>query len=177
MNLLSGCERSIVTEYAGTTRDVVEETVLLGGIPLHLADTAGIRATEDPVERIGVDRARERVQAAQLVLAVFDSSQALNEEDRLLIESVQDTPAVAVVNKSDLENVIDLEILKIILNKLYIFRRCPAMAGGVGTGGRVPVEDNELDPSSGILFSSGSATRRGVRGIACRRRWMRSAPA
>lgn len=102
--------------------------MLLGGIPLHLADTAGIRATEDPVERIGVDRARERVQAAQLVLAVFDSSQALNEEDRLLIESVQDTPAVAVVNKSDLENVIDLEYIKNLLNKLYIFRRCPAMA-------------------------------------------------
>ena len=93
MNLLSGCERSIVTEYAGTTRDVVEETVLLGGIPLHLADTAGIRATEDPVERIGVDRARERVQAAQLVLGVWCVAA---DEVEVLIFTGDDAPLVAV---------------------------------------------------------------------------------
>ena len=154
MNLLSGCERSIVTEYAGTTRDVVEETVLLGGIPLHLADTAGIRATEDPVERIGVDRARERVQAAQLVLAVFDSSQALNEEDRLLIESVQDTPAVAVVNKSDLENVIDLEYIKNHFKQIvYISALSGDGLEALEQAVASLLKTNELDPSSGILFT------------------------
>ena len=154
LNLLSGCERSIVTEYAGTTRDVVEETVLLGGIPLHLADTAGIRATEDPVERIGVDRARERVQAAQLVLAVFDSSQALNEEDRLLIESVQDTPAVAVVNKSDLENVIDLEYIKNHFKQIvYISALSGDGLEALEQAVASLLKTNELDPSSGILFT------------------------
>ena len=74
MNLLAGCERSIVTQYAGTTRDVVEDTVVLGDVLLRLADTAGIRQTNDPVESIGVDMARSRMQSAQLVLAVFDAS-------------------------------------------------------------------------------------------------------
>lgn len=154
MNLLSGCERSIVTEYAGTTRDVVEETVLLGGIPLHLADTAGIHSTLDPVERIGVARARARVQTAQLVLAVFDSSQALNEEDRLLVESVCGTPAVAVVNKSDLENKIDLQYIK------QNFKRIVYISALSGEGLQELeqaiaslLKTNELDPANGILFT------------------------
>lgn len=154
MNLLSGCERSIVTEYAGTTRDVVEETVLLGGVPLHLADTAGIRSTEDPVERIGVDRARERVQTAQLVLAVFDSSQELNEEDCLLVESVQNTPAVAVINKSDLENKINIQYIQ---NKFKQIVYISALSGegleALEHAVAVILRTNELDPSSGILFT------------------------
>jgi tRNA modification GTPase len=81
MNLLSGCERSIVTSFAGTTRDIVEETIMLGDIPLRLADTAGIRETDDPVEKIGVDLALGRVKRAQLVMAVFDSSAELTEDD------------------------------------------------------------------------------------------------
>ena len=141
MNLLSGCERSIVTEFAGTTRDVV-------------ADTAGIRSTEDPVERIGVDRARERVQTAQLVLAVFDSSQALNEEDRLLIESVQNTPAVAVINKSDLQNVINLKYInskfkQIVFISALSGEGLEALQQAVAS----LLKTNTLDPSSGILFT------------------------
>lgn len=112
MNLLTGFERSIVTEFAGTTRDVVEETVLLGGIPLRLADTAGIRKTEDPVETIGVDSAKKRIETAQLVLAVFDGSKALSEEDLELMESLRRTPAIAVVNKADLPLQADLPLLK-----------------------------------------------------------------
>ena len=92
MNLLSGCERSIVTQYAGTTRDVVEETVLLAGVPLRLADTAGLRDTDDPVESIGVQAAKKRLETAQLVLAVFDSSQALEKEDWELMEALQNVP-------------------------------------------------------------------------------------
>lgn len=71
MNLLSGYERSIVTDIPGTTRDVIEDTVMLGDIPLCLSDTAGIRATDDPVESIGVEKARKRVKSAGLVLAVL----------------------------------------------------------------------------------------------------------
>lgn len=111
MNLLAGCERSIVTELAGTTRDIVEETVLLGGIPLRLADTAGLRLTEDPVERIGVARARDRLASAQLILAVFDSSQNLDQEDRSLIAACKDVPAVAVINKTDLPSCFPEELL------------------------------------------------------------------
>ena len=72
MNLLSGCERSIVTNVPGTTRDIIEETVMLGEIPLRLSDTAGIHSTEDPVEKIGVEKAQNRLLQAGLVLAVFD---------------------------------------------------------------------------------------------------------
>lgn len=108
MNLLSGEERSIVTDIAGTTRDIVEETIQVAGVTLRLADTAGLRDTADPVERIGVDRARGRLEAAQLILAVFDRSRALDEEDYRLLDFCAGRTAVAVVNKSDLEAAIDL---------------------------------------------------------------------
>ena len=154
MNLLSGCQRSIVTQYAGTTRDVVEETVMVAGVPLRLADTAGIRDTDDPVESIGVQAARQRLETAQLVLAVFDSSQALNEEDRLLIESVQDTPAVAVVNKSDLENVIDLKYIKNHFKQIvYISALSGDGLEALEQAVASLLKTNELDPSSGILFT------------------------
>jgi tRNA modification GTPase len=104
MNLLAGCERSIVTNVAGTTRDIVEDTVLLGGIPLHLADTAGLRETTDPVESIGVGRARERVRSARLVLAVFDASQELSDEDCALIREIGSTPCVAILKQSRFAN-------------------------------------------------------------------------
>ncbi|MGI6255838.1 MAG: tRNA uridine-5-carboxymethylaminomethyl(34) synthesis GTPase MnmE [Acutalibacter sp.] len=112
MNLLSGCQRSIVTQYAGTTRDVVEETVMLGGVPLRLADTAGLRDTDDPVESIGVEVTRERLRTAQLVLAVFDSSQTLEKEDFSLMEALQNVPSIAVVNKTDLPPAVDLEAIQ-----------------------------------------------------------------
>lgn len=112
MNLLAGRERSIVTPYAGTTRDVVEEPVSLAGVPLLLADTAGLRKTSDPVEEIGVAAARERIDAADLVLAVFDQSQALNEEDLHLIDRLRGLPSIAIVNKSDLAASMDLSVVR-----------------------------------------------------------------
>jgi tRNA modification GTPase len=154
MNLLSGCERSIVTEYAGTTRDVVEDTVIFGDIPLHLADTAGIRFTDDPVERIGVSRAREKVKAAQLVFAVFDSSQKLNEEDKELISVIEDSPAIAVINKSDLPTLIDNKYInENFKHVVYI----SALSGE----GLQELKDNvaelmqtaQLNPADGILFT------------------------
>ena len=101
MNCLSGCQRSIVTDIAGTTRDVVEETVRLGDVTLRLADTAGIRDTGDTVESVGVDLARRRMEQAALVLAVFDGSAPLTEADIALMEQLKNRTAIAVVNKAD----------------------------------------------------------------------------
>ena len=154
MNLLAGCERSIVTQYAGTTRDVVEDTVILGGIPLRLADTAGIRNTDDPVESIGVERAYGRIRTAQLVLAVFDGSQELDGSDRDLTESLRGAPCVAVVNKSDLPMKIDMEYIH---NK---YKHTVVLSATAGTGmedlSRAVtdvLEAEKIDPAEGILFT------------------------
>lgn len=112
MNLLTGHEKSIVTEIAGTTRDIVEETAVVDGIVLRLADTAGIHETEDTVEKIGVERARKKIEHATLILAVFDASTALSDEDKSLSMLCKEKHAIAIVNKTDLESKIDLEFLK-----------------------------------------------------------------
>ena len=112
MNCLSGCQRSIVTDIAGTTRDVVEETVRLGEVTLRLADTAGIRDTADAVESVGVDLARQRMAGAALVLAVFDGSQPLTEEDAALADSLRERTAIAVVNKADKPLQLDADSLR-----------------------------------------------------------------
>ena len=111
MNLLSGCERSIVTPVAGTTRDVVEETVRVGDLLLHLSDTAGIRQTEDAVEKIGVARAKEKADEAALVLLVLDRSRPLDDEDRALLAGTAGKRRVAILNKSDLPAVFSPEAL------------------------------------------------------------------
>lgn len=112
MNLLTGFERSIVTEHAGTTRDVVEETVRLGDLILRLADTAGIRDTDHPVESIGVDLARKKLERAALVLAVFDGSDALTPEDKQLLESCRGKRTVAIINKTDLPRASDIDCIR-----------------------------------------------------------------
>ena len=102
MNLLSGYERSIVTELAGTTRDVITNTVELKGVRFLLSDTAGLRETGDTVERLGVDRARQEIACADLLICVFDGSVPMTHEDYELLEATKGCPAVAVINKSDL---------------------------------------------------------------------------
>lgn len=117
MNMLSGEERSIVTEVAGTTRDVVEETVTVGDITLRLADTAGIHETDDAVESIGVKLARDRIETSQLILAVFDCTSPLSREDYSLLESVKGKNTVVVLNKNDLADEIndsDLEGFRVV---------------------------------------------------------------
>lgn len=101
MNRLAGCERSIVTDVAGTTRDIVEETVRVGEVTLRLADTAGLRETDDPVESIGVARARGRLESAALILAVFDLSRPFSGDDRRLLEALPPAQTVALLNKHD----------------------------------------------------------------------------
>ena len=112
MNLLLGYDRSIVTEIEGTTRDIVEESAKIGEIILRLSDTAGIHETEDIVEGVGVDLAKKKINEADLILAVFDNSRKLTDEDFSLIESVKDKHCVAVLNKTDLETMVDINILK-----------------------------------------------------------------
>jgi tRNA modification GTPase len=110
MNMLSGAERSIVTDVAGTTRDVIEDTVTVGDVTLRLADTAGIHETDDTVESIGVERAKERIDNAELVLAVFDCTSTLDSDDLDLLESVKNKNTIVVVNKTDLQNNIDMSV-------------------------------------------------------------------
>lgn len=112
MNALAGYEKSIVTTVPGTTRDVVEETVSFAGLVLRLWDTAGIRKTRDVVESIGVERAKEKLSAAQLVFAVFDGSKPLDEIDKSIIDSVKDRQTVAAINKCDLPVKIDDKYIK-----------------------------------------------------------------
>lgn len=103
LNALAGYDRVIVTEVAGTTRDTVEETVMLGSTRLRLIDTAGIRDTNDRIEAMGVERSREALENADLVLFVCDGSQSLTDEDRAIIELCADREnAIALINKSDL---------------------------------------------------------------------------
>ncbi len=109
MNMLCGSDRSIVTDIAGTTRDIIENTVVLGDITLNLADTAGIHETDDTVESVGVNRAIEKLDSSALVLAVFDASKPLDADDRALLEMLTGKTAVAVLNKCDLGRVLTPE--------------------------------------------------------------------
>lgn len=111
-NALSGCERSIVTDIAGTTRDAVEETVKLGDVTLRLMDTAGIRETSDKIEEIGVNIAQKAIESAELVIAVFDGSEKLSDDDVNIINKINFNNSVAVVNKNDLSTVIDITELE-----------------------------------------------------------------
>lgn len=115
MNLLTGYDRSIVTEIEGTTRDVVEETVNLNGCILRISDTAGMRETGDIVEKLGVERSRKKLERAAIVFAVFDLSKPLSDEDKELIDECKDKNVIPIVNKTDLEPRLDVDYIK---NKL-----------------------------------------------------------
>lgn len=112
LNLLVGEERAIVTDIAGTTRDILTETIQLNGITLNIVDTAGIRETDDYVEKIGVRKAEENLQDADLVIYVVDSSTELDENDEKIIEMLKNRRAIVLQNKTDLDTVTTEEILK-----------------------------------------------------------------
>ena len=112
LNKLLGEEKAIVTEIAGTTRDVLEQYINLDGIGIHIIDTAGIRETEDIVEKIGVDRAMKQAQEADLILYVVDSSKPLNEDDYSIMELMSSKKFIILLNKSDLNTVVSIEDLE-----------------------------------------------------------------
>ena len=112
LNCLVGEEKAIVTDIAGTTRDVLEETIVLQGISLKMMDTAGIRSTEDTVEKIGVERARTYAKEADLILYVVDTSTELDENDEEILELLKEKKAIVLLNKSDLTPVITVEMLQ-----------------------------------------------------------------
>ncbi len=112
MNFLTGVEKSIVTDIPGTTRDIIEETVVIGNAVLILSDTAGLRDSEDPIEKIGVELVKKRLMSCGLALVVFDASRSLDENDFRMLELLGDVPSVAVINKNDLECVVDAEFIK-----------------------------------------------------------------
>ena len=117
LNILVGEERAIVTEIAGTTRDILQEQIQIGGIGLNVIDTAGIRDTEDNVEKIGVNKSREYIEKADLIIYVVDSSTELDENDQEIIEAIQNKKAIVLLNKSDLDAKTDASILQTQLSK------------------------------------------------------------
>ena len=120
LNVLAGDERAIVTEIAGTTRDALEEQIRIRGLTLNLVDTAGIRETEDVVERIGVERAKNMVNEADLVLYVVDSSSVLDENDEEIISFLKGQNVIVLLNKSDLPSAVNSEMIQEKLSKPVI---------------------------------------------------------
>ena len=120
LNVLVGEDRAIVTDIAGTTRDVLEEQINLHGISLNIMDTAGIRNTEDVVEKIGVSKAKEYAQKADFIIYVIDSSTSLDDSDFEIMEILRDKKAVVLLNKSDLDVVTAKEDVKKYLDKTII---------------------------------------------------------
>lgn len=122
LNNLIQDNKAIVTEVAGTTRDTLEEYVNVRGVPLRLVDTAGIRDTEDIVERIGVERSRKALSEADLVLFVLNYNEALTEEDRKLYEVIKNEDAVVIVNKMDLEQHLDLSEVQAMIGDMPLIQ-------------------------------------------------------
>lgn len=118
LNLLVGQDRAIVTDIAGTTRDTLEETISLGEITLNIIDTAGIRNTEDIVEKIGVEKAKTISEDADLILYVIDSSVALDENDEAIVRLIQDKKIIILLNKSDLTEMVSLESVEEMFDRI-----------------------------------------------------------
>ena len=117
MNVLTGKDRAIVTDIAGTTRDTLEEFVSIEGIPLNIIDTAGIRQTEDVVEKIGVDKSMKAMEHADLILYIVDSSIPLDENDDQIMKRISDRNVIILKNKNDLTGVVTEEDILKNLNK------------------------------------------------------------
>ena len=151
MNLLSGTERSIVTDIEGTTRDIVEETVMAGNIMLRLADCAGIRDTDDLVESIGVERMLKKIDSASLVFAVFDGSRPLSDDDRRLMSHLEGKDCICIINKTDLEQVIDKSELSQFDEIIEISAKDISAAGKISEAVSRRTGLGRLDLSSGFI--------------------------
>ena len=102
LNAILKEDRAIVTEFAGTTRDTIEEFITINGIPLKIIDTAGIRDAQDEVEKIGIKKSKEIAENSDLVIAIFDSTKKLNQKDKEILEIIKDKKAIIIINKIDL---------------------------------------------------------------------------
>ena len=122
LNSILGENRAIVTDIAGTTRDIIEEFVNIKGIPLKIVDTAGIRETEDIVEKIGVEKSRESFSTADLVIMVLDASRKLSEEDMEILKNLEDKKTIVLLNKMDLEPQIEIEKIEEFVNSEDIIK-------------------------------------------------------
>lgn len=152
MNLLVGREKSIVTNIAGTTRDVVEDTVLVGNVMLKLSDTAGIRDTDNEIEKIGVQKTFDKINGAGLVIALFDNNEELNSEDIDLINKIKDMPCIAVINKIDLEDKVDKNyITDNIDNVVYISAKQQDNIDELKNMIEKIAGTEDFDPSAGII--------------------------
>lgn len=120
LNVLTGKERAIVTDVAGTTRDTLEEFISINGIPLNIIDTAGIRDTDDVVEKIGVDKSLSAMEQADLILYIIDSSVPLDDNDINIMENIKDRQVIILSNKSDLKNVINKSDIRNYLDSKII---------------------------------------------------------
>src|SRR5699024_2429913 len=120
LNALLNEKRAIVTDIAGTTRDVIEEYINLDGIPVRLVDTAGIRETEDVVEKIGVEKSKEQINEADLVILMLDTSRELDEEDKEIIDYIKDRKYIVLLNKVDLDRKLSSEIVDNLENKIEL---------------------------------------------------------
>lgn len=138
LNAILRENRAIVTDIPGTTRDIIEEFINIDGIPLKIVDTAGIRDTEDIVEKLGVDRAKDTVEMADLIIAVFDASRELTKEDYSIIELIKDKKTIALLNKSDLKSAYDEEYLKKLLNGKHV------ISSSITTGVGVDLLENSI---------------------------------
>ena len=147
LNVLLGEERAIVTDIEGTTRDTLEETILLDSVMLHIKDTAGIRETADVVEQIGVEKARDSANQADLILYVVDSSRPLDENDRLILEFIQEklqkTKVVVLLNKQDLDVVVSEQDIQNELQK-YEIKDCTVLAISAKLEQGIPVLEDTL---------------------------------
>lgn len=148
LNNLIQDNKAIVTEIAGTTRDVLEEYVNVRGVPLRLVDTAGIRETEDIVEKIGVERSREALKKADLILYVLNNNEILTEEDYKLAEIIKNEDVIVIINKTDLETKLDLEEVKTMVGNAPIVRTSMLSQQGI----------EELEEQIRTLFFAGEVS-------------------
>lgn len=148
LNNLIQDNKAIVTEIAGTTRDVLEEYVNVRGVPLRLVDTAGIRETEDIVEKIGVERSREALKKADLILYVLNNNEILTEEDYKLAEIIKNEDVIVIINKTDLEAKLDLEEVKTMIGDAPIVKTSMLSQQGI----------EELEEQIRTLFFAGEVS-------------------
>ena len=126
LNVLAGHERAIVTDIEGTTRYILQEQIRLGDLSLNVIDTAGIRQTEDVIEKIGVDRAKEYAQKADLIIYVVDASRELDENDEKILEIILDKKTVILLNKSDLKTIVTEDRIRKRINTVGLSQTIPS---------------------------------------------------